>query len=264
MTTEARPGSYSSLDAMAVRDTVDRLQQRIAARFPNRNLRNVCSEISDVIDDLLIRPESPWYGVLRIVSRVAMIAVALSVLVGVVVVVRQTAAVNTPSSIWEWVQIVESAVNDTIFVAVAIWFLWELPGRVQRRHDLASLHRLRSLAHVIDMHQLTKDPERLRTDFRRTSRTLELGMSASDLGIYLDYCSEMLSLLSKTAALFAQDSDDPAVVSAVEGVEALTTGMSRKIWQKIALLPSAPGDDHVEIVRPSRSGSRLPPHELQP
>lgn len=230
---------YSSLDAPAVRATVDRLQQRIAARFPTRNLRNVCSEISDAIDDLLIRPQSRWLRVLTVASRIAMALLAALLVMALLVLVGQSASQSAPNSIWAWVQIVESAVNDTVFAAVALWFLWQLPMRAERRQALASLHRLRSLAHVIDMHQLTKDPDRLRSDFRRTDRTVDVDMTASDLGNYLDYCSEMLSLLAKTAALFAQDTSDPAVVAAVEGLESLTTGMAGKIWQKIALLPHA-------------------------
>src|SRR3954464_13157159 len=40
-------------------------------------------------------------------------------------------------------------------------FLWAFPERLERRTLLRMLHRLRSLAHVIDMHQLSKDPEQL-------------------------------------------------------------------------------------------------------
>jgi hypothetical protein len=63
-------------------------------------------------------------------------------------------------------------------------------------------------------------------------------MTAAQLGNYLDYCSKLLSLVSKTAALYGEDTADPAILTTVAGIEDLTTGMSRKIWQKIALLPS--------------------------
>jgi hypothetical protein len=44
---------------------------------------------------------------------------------------------------------------------VAIYFLLTVESRVKRRTALRALHELRSIAHVIDMHQLTKDPEQL-------------------------------------------------------------------------------------------------------
>jgi len=56
------------------------------------------------------------------------------------------------------------------------------------------------------------------------------------LGRYLDYCSEMLSLIGKVAALYAQNTQDAVVLAAVDEIETLTTGLSRKIWQKIMIL----------------------------
>jgi len=46
----------------------------------------------------------------------------------------------------------------------------------------------------------------------------------------------MLSLSAKVAALYAQGFGDPVVLSAVSEVENLSTGLSRKIWQKIMIL----------------------------
>lgn len=231
---------YQRLDAADVKRTVDRLTRRIEARFPDRNLRHVCTSLSLAIDDLLIRPRSRWYSVLRVASWIAIGVLLLGVIIAIVVVVAQAANNQEPESVWSWIQIIESAINDAIFLAVAIFFLWQVPLRVQRAHDLGALHRLRSLAHVIDMHQLTKDPDRLRDDFQPTSETLNVDLTAAQLSHYLDYCSEMLSLVSKTAALFAEHSTDNTVLQSVEALESMTTGMSRKIWQKIALLPGRP------------------------
>lgn len=61
-------------------------------------------------------------------------------------------------------------------------------------------------------------------------------LDAADLGRYLDYCSELLSLVGKAAALCAQESTDQVVLDTVSEVETLTLGLSRKIWQKISLL----------------------------
>jgi hypothetical protein len=61
-------------------------------------------------------------------------------------------------------------------------------------------------------------------------------LGAFELGRYLDYCSEMLSLLGKIAALYAQYTTDSAALAAVDQIEDLTSGLSRKIWQKIMML----------------------------
>lgn len=240
-------GSYQRLDPVAVHDTVSRLRDRIAARFPDRNLRLVAAQLGAAVEELLIQPRSPWYATLRIASRTAMVALFAILLVGLVMLFRTSARTTGPESVWDWAQIAESGINDVVFAGIAMYFFWQLPERVKRRHDLAALYTLRSLAHVIDMHQLTKDPERLRTDFRATEQTMRLTLTAAELGNYLDYCSELLSLVSKTAALFAQGTSDPAVLATVQGIEDLTNGMSRKIWQKIALLPRA---DQEPLLRP--------------
>ena len=61
-------------------------------------------------------------------------------------------------------------------------------------------------------------------------------MTDFELSRYLDYCSEMLSLIGKVAALYVQRFDDPAALSAVDQIEDLTTGLSRKIRQNIMII----------------------------
>jgi hypothetical protein len=48
----------------------------------------------------------------------------------------------------------------------------------------------------------------------------------------------MLSLTGKTAGLYAQSSIDHTVIDAVSEIEQLTSGISRKIWQKLMILHS--------------------------
>jgi len=61
-------------------------------------------------------------------------------------------------------------------------------------------------------------------------------MTRFGLARYLDYCSEMLSITSKVAALYVQNLDDTVVLSTVNDVQSLATGLSAKIWQKIVIL----------------------------
>ena len=61
-------------------------------------------------------------------------------------------------------------------------------------------------------------------------------MTPLDLNRYLDYCSDALALISKIAALYVQGFQDPILLDAVDDVEDLTAGFSRKIWQKITIL----------------------------
>lgn len=101
------------------------------------------------------------------------------------------------------------------------------------------LHRLRSIAHVVDMHQLTKDPEHALRPVATTASSPVRTLTRPQLARYLDYCSELLALTSKLAALHAQHLHDPVVLDAVNDIETLTSDLSRKIWQKITILDMA-------------------------
>jgi len=232
------PHGLERLSAAPVQEMVVRLEHRIAARFPDRGLRGVARDLTlmagEVADNALetqrrlrsVRVFARGLSLVVVVATVAVLAVALRDAV-------RAGALST----FEWVPLIESIINDLVFAAIAVYFLYALPGRLARERLLTQLHRLRSLAHIVDMHQLTKDPERLRPGFRPTAESVDPGLSRDDLERYLDYCSELLSLVGKVAALCAEESQDSVVLETVSTIETLTTSMSRKIWQKISLLP---------------------------
>ena len=120
-------------------------------------------------------------------------------------------------------------------MGLAIFFLVTIESRLKRRRALAAMHELRVIAHLIDMHQLTKDPEQLLAG-ETTASSPQRSMSSFELGRYLDYCSEMLALIGKLAAVYVQHFDDAVVLEAANEIEDLTTGLSHKIWQKITLI----------------------------
>lgn len=228
--------SLERLSARAVQATVARLSERIAARFPTRGLARVALELTRLAGDVsegaaATRARLRW---VRLASRVGVALVVLATLVAIALALQDAGRVD--SSV-DWLPLIESAINDVVFAAIAVFFLYALPNRIERGQLLGLLHRLRSLAHIVDMHQLTKDPERLRHDFTPTPASADLDLDRAGMEHYLDYCSELLSLIGKVAALCAEESRDPVVLDTVSTVETLTTGMSRKIWQKISLLP---------------------------
>jgi hypothetical protein len=133
----------------------------------------------------------------------------------------------------------ESAVNEVLLLAGAVWFLVSLETRRKRQRALASLHRLRSIVHIVDMHQLTKDPELVTLSTVSTVSSPDRELTPAELGRYLDYCSELFSLASKLAALHLQSINDPVVLEAVSDIETLAASLSNKVWQKIVVLKSA-------------------------
>ncbi|MEO9324108.1 hypothetical protein ABFT23_11490 [Nocardioides sp. C4-1] len=225
------------LDALLVRQTVEVLEDRITARFPGRGVSRLATRLTELVDD--VAGTAPGINARRRATRVLSRAAAALILVATAVAVVLGLRDSTQGDV-EWLPLIETTINDLVFAAIALFFLYSLPERLQRGRSLALLHRLRSLAHVVDMHQLTKDPERFRVDFVATPRTLDPRLTPREMEHYLGYCSEMLSLVGKTAALVAEESRDDVVLDAVAGIETLTTSLSRKIWQKISLLARIP------------------------
>lgn len=232
------PEGFTRLGSEHVRKTVERLESRIEARFGRRGLGRVAHQLEETVPQVQdgFNQSRSRIGRARLLARGASGIIVLAVLVALVLALRDAFG-SGPARSFDWLPLVESAVNDIVFAAVAVFFLWALPERLERRTLLALLHRLRSLAHVVDMYQLAKDPEQVSPDYRPTPKSLPHNMTADQLHHYLDYCSELLSLVAKTAALCAEHSSDPVVLGTVSDLETLTAEMSQKIWQKISLLP---------------------------
>ena len=225
------------LDAWYVEQTVHRLEERIRARFPDRRLGNAAKELGKMVPEIssgFSRSKTRRTHV-RWMSRAASAVIVVMVLVALGVALRD--AVNSTEHSFEWVPLIESFVNDVIFATLAVVFLWAVPERLERRVLLDLLHKLRSQAHVVDMHQLDKDPEQARPEYVPTSKSPGRRMNAEDLHHYFDYCSELVSLIAKTAALCAERTSDAVVLNTVSEIETLAAQMSQKIWQKISLLP---------------------------
>ena len=232
--------NYSQLNPELLVATVEKLSTRIGERFPQAGLFRVSQHLCGIARASRQRVvesarRSIWIHVL-IVLLLGML------LTGVVMSLSQVKIQFQPGSVtWlEFIQAMESGINDIIFVGAGIFFLISFEGRIKRRRILKALHELRSLAHVIDMHQLTKDPQRAAGLLIATPSSPSNEFTPDQLIRYLDYCSEMLSLVGKLAALYLQRSDDAVVLSTVDEIEGLTTGLSRKIWQKLMIIHAGP------------------------
>lgn len=229
---------YNELRLEAIAETLERLQRRIEERFPGSSLGRVAGELAQITHDSkadiqkLQRPHWP----LRLGVAVAVLVLA-SLVVGFAIYLKDFSV--DVSGVGALLQAIESAAQDVIFLSVAIYFLLTAESRLKRRYVLRGLHRLRTIVHIVDMHQLTKDPEHIISPERRTASSPQQTLGRFELVRYLDYCSELLSLSSKLAALHVQYVNDPVVLEAVSDIEVLAANLSNKIWQKIMILDAA-------------------------
>lgn len=224
---------YRTVNPDLLHGTICRLEQRIGRRFPQAGLREVARELV-AISDVAVRTSRhisrPIY-LLR--GPVYLLLVALFGLLGLeVLVVGRWGSIE---SVEDFIQVLEATLGTVFFLAALVAFLLSLETRWKRARALDAIHALRAMAHVVDMHQLTKDPTEPNLGEARMPPD-ERPLTVDELTRYLDFCTEMLSLIAKLGVLYVQDFPDDVVVGAMDEVENLTTGLSRKIWQKITLL----------------------------
>ncbi len=229
---------YRELNVDHIVATLQRLHRRVCERFPESGLSRVAAELLVIARESearIDRGRRPLWG-LRVLVLLAIITIGGIAAAAGLLSFRISSGVGSMADI---IQAIDAALNDIIFMAIAVYFLLNLEGRVKRREALNALHELRSIAHVVDMHQLTKDPEQFLSPPSMATPSSPLRtMTRFQLARYMDYCSELLSLTSKVAALHAQYLNDPVVLSAVNDVESLAGDLSATVWQKTMILDS--------------------------
>jgi hypothetical protein len=222
-----------TLDEREIIRTLEVLRSRVAERFPTRGLTATVSHLLDLSRVTAREAEAlrrRHWG-LRLFSVIILLAGAFGF---AKLISFYRVFFGGDIGLSELTQGLEATLNIMLICGIIIVFFLQLEYRHKRRLALDGLYRLRAISHVIDMHQLTKDPAVI-AGKERTSSSPVRDLTPEQLLRYLDYCTEMLSLTGKLAALYAQYYPDTAVISAVNDVEELTTNLSRKIWQKIVL-----------------------------
>lgn len=248
------------LDPSKIIETFEKLHLRIEERFPGSGLGQVCQKCLGIASQARERAQfidRPIYW-LRAIIWLLVVALVVGIFLVTIFLPRHLTDITEN---WETI---EAITSETLLLSAGLFFLMSLENRFKRRRALAAIHELRSLAHVIDMHQLTKDPERLLRHWVSSVHSPKLSMSAFELGRYLDYCGEMLSLLGKIAAVYVQRFDDEVAIEAVSEVEMLTANLVARIWQKTMLLnslesqitaaPNQPGESSKSAGEPTTKG----------
>jgi hypothetical protein len=229
------PHSYQTLDPAKVVETIALLRDRIKERFPGAGLGNVCSELLQIAGENSNRAERISRA--NVALRVAIVILLAAGIAGLAWIVWLLYLVpRSTDNIYNLLQGLDAAANLTVLMGALVFFLFRIEERLKRRQAIKALHELRSIVHVIDMHQLTKDPSAEVSVAGKTASSPARTLTRFELTRYLDYCSEMLSLTSKVAVLFAQGFPDPTVIEAVSDIERIAAGLSQKIWQKIMIL----------------------------
>lgn len=224
-----------ALNPDKILETVNILKNRIEERFPTSSLFKLAGEVTTVAKEAMIRTRK-----IRRTNWFLRIGIYFLLVLGAAVVVLVASCVRINNDLTElstMVSVVEATLGTLVFLGAGAYYLGTLETKLKRGRALTAIHELRAFAHIIDMHQLTKDPDTMAgSKHIMTKSSPKRILTTFELGRYLDYCDELLSMISKIAALYVQHFQDPEALAAVDQVETLTNGLSRKIWQKINIV----------------------------
>jgi hypothetical protein len=226
---------FRTLDSTKIVQSLELLRRRIDERFPGAGLAGVASELTGIAKDTSARSQMiarPAIFTRALVSVVFLAGFALLAYLGYLILSKTKAS----DDLFGTIQGIDAAFNIVVLTGATLFFMFSVEERGKRRRALRALHELRSIVHVIDMHQLTKDPSSAAAVTSTTPSSPKRTLTPFELTRYLDYCSEMLSLTAKVAVLYAQSFPDPVVTESVNDIERTAASLSQKIWQKIMII----------------------------
>ena len=223
---------YRIIDPEKLIQTVGRLADRVEGEFPGSGLAAVANEVASVAEGTVAR-----------VAEIRKPRVFLRIMVGVLIAIAIAGPFlfsyvlsfsESVSNLGDFLQATDAGLHLLLLISGGVIFLVGLENRMRRNSALDALAEFRSLAHLLDLHQINKDPGLDRSPppepDRRTVR------SDAALALYLDFSGDLLSIIGKLAAFYAQYLRDRVVLDAVTEIETLTSSLSNKLWLKIIVL----------------------------
>jgi len=221
---------YLSLIPDKIVRTSEKIAGRIRSQFPDSGLSKVADELFKLSQTTMERCN--WITRPILGLRFLIGIIIMGIIAAVIFLVWLKIVIDFSSlDITRFIEFLEPLLNILIIFGAALLFLITAETRIKRKKALDALHELRAMAHVIDMHQLTKDPKIILG--QKNAAEQGESMTAFQLMRYLDFCCDLLAIIGKIAALYGQHLDDSVVLNSVNDVEMLTTSLSSKIWQKI-------------------------------
>jgi hypothetical protein len=208
-------------------ETAERLSQRITERFPQSGLAEVAVAVVEVTRESVVRAEKISRPNLWL--RAGLVLIGLLAIAGLVTELWAEGGERAAKRLEDFLRNTQGAV---VVLGGAALFLITLEVRLKRRRALQAVHELRGMAHIIDMHQLAKEPDRMGPSGAHGYPPF----SADAMIRYLNFCTELLALVSKVGQLYVQDFFDAPSQAAVDQLENMVTALSGKIWQKIMIL----------------------------
>jgi len=232
MTERITDHRYRTIDPTKLILTTNKMADRVEEQFPKSGLSSVANEVAAVAEGTVARVaeiKKPRLGLRVLVGIMVFLVISGPLACSVVLSFR-----DDMTSFGDFLQATDAGLHMLFVLAGGIIFLVGMENRMRRNQALEALSEFRSLAHLVDLHQINKDPGLdggpVPENDRRTVR------SDQELAFYLDYSGDLLSIVGKLSAYYAQNLQDRVVLDAVNEIETLTSSLSNKLWLKILVL----------------------------
>ena len=223
---------YRTIDPTKLILTISKMADRVEEHFPASGLSSVANEVAAVAEGMIARVKEikkPRMGLRIMVGFMVVLVVSGPLLFSLLLSFS-----DSMTNLGNFLQATDAGLHMLLVLAGGIAFLIGMENRLRRNQALEGLAEFRSLAHLVDLHQINKDPgvdEVIAPEHdRRTVRSDE------ERAYYLDYSGDLLSIVGKLAAYYAQNLQEWVVLDAVNEIETLTSTLSNKLWLKILVL----------------------------
>lgn len=232
MTERETDHRYREIDPTKLILTISKMADRVEEQFPSSGLSAVANEVAAVAEGTVARVaeiKKPRIGL-----RIAVGVMVLLVVSGPLLFSFLLSFSEEVNNLGDFLEATDAGLHMLLVLAGGIFFLVGMENRMRRNHALEALAEFRSLAHLVDLHQINKDPGLdLVVAPEHDTRTVR---SDEALASYLDFSGDLLSIVGKLAAFYAQNLSDRVVLDAVNEIETLTSSLSNKLWLKILVL----------------------------
>jgi len=223
---------YRTINPTKLILTISKMADRVEEHFPGSGLASVANEVAAVAEGTVERVKEikkPRMGLRIMVGMMVALVVSGPLLFSLLLSFSENM-----NNLGDFLQATDAGLHMLLVLAGGIVFLIGMENRMRRNQALEALSEFRSLAHLVDLHQINKDPGLdLVVAPEHDTRTVR---SDHELAFYLDYSGDLLSIVGKLAAFYAQNLQDRVVLDAVNEIETLTSTLSNKLWLKILVL----------------------------
>ena len=227
------PSNYRQIDPEKLVLTTQKMAARVEEDFPGSGLAGVANDVLQIAQGTVDRVEEILKP--QIMLRVLVGILVLVTIFGPLLFAQVVKFTADSTSITDFLEATDAGLHMLLLLAGAIIFLVTLEDRLRRNKTLHAISEFRSIAHLIDLHQINKDPgiDKQPAPEGEDTRTVR---SDEALATYLDHGGDLLSIIGKLAAYYAQYMQDRVVLDAVNEIETLTSELSQKLWLKILVL----------------------------